>query len=154
MRTRSKPHGFSPKATQIVRGINQHAELTAKFAQQALLYTVHKVATILIISEDLGGHPATGPPSLWIMTEFQTPWRWLHLPARERRTRARDGSLVEPLINFSLLHTASNLIYRGPLPDSCLCTTQHNIKDSTKTWQAPSTIRLQTRQLVLAEVLQ
>ena len=64
MRTRSKAlglDGLSPRATQIVRGINQQAELTAKFAQQALLCTVHRVATILITSEEVGGHPATGP---------------------------------------------------------------------------------------------
>ena len=75
MRTRSKPHGLdvvSPRDTQIIRGVNQHAELTAKFAKQELLCSVHKVATILITSEDLGGHPARGPPSLWTNTDFQT----------------------------------------------------------------------------------
>ena len=65
-RTRPQPlglDGLCPKATRIVRGINQHTELTARFA---------KVATVLIIPEDLGGHPATGPPSLWSMSELQT----------------------------------------------------------------------------------
>ena len=60
-RTRSQPLGLDglfPKATRIVRGTNQHAELTARFAQQALLCPVHKIATVLIIPEDLGGHPA------------------------------------------------------------------------------------------------
>ena len=61
MRTRSKPHGLdgsSPRDTQIVRCVNQRAELMAKFAQEALLCTVHKVATILIASEALDGHPS------------------------------------------------------------------------------------------------
>ena len=74
-RTRSKPlglDGLCPNSIRIIRGINQHTELTARFAQQALLCSVHKVATVLIIPEDLGGHPATGPPSLWMMTELQT----------------------------------------------------------------------------------
>ena len=79
-RTRSQPlglDGLCPKATRIVRGINQHTELTARFAKQALLCSVHKVATVLIIPEDLGGHPATGPPSLWSMSELQ-PWKaWM-----------------------------------------------------------------------------
>ena len=60
-RTRSQPLGLDglfPKATRIVRGTKQHAGLTARFAQQALLCPVHKVATVLIIPEDLGGHPA------------------------------------------------------------------------------------------------
>ena len=37
-----------------------------------MLCTVHKVATVLIISEDLGGHPATGSLSLWMTTELRT----------------------------------------------------------------------------------
>ena len=67
MQTRSKPlglDGLSRRATRIAQGANQHAELTGRFAQQALLCSVHKVATILIIPEDFGGHPATGPSSL------------------------------------------------------------------------------------------
>ena len=59
MRTRSQLlglDGLGPKATRIVSSTNQHAELTARFAQQALLCTAHRVATVLIIPEDLGGH--------------------------------------------------------------------------------------------------
>ena len=58
-RTRSQPlglDGLCPKATRIVRGTNQHAELTTRFAKQALLCSEHKIATVLIIPEDLGGH--------------------------------------------------------------------------------------------------
>ena len=40
--------------------------------EQALLCPVHKVATILTFPEDLGGHTATRPSSLWSMKEFQT----------------------------------------------------------------------------------
>ena len=54
MRIRSKPHGLDglrPRDTQIVRGANQHAEFTAKFAQQALLCTVHKVVTTSAVTQ-------------------------------------------------------------------------------------------------------
>ena len=143
MRTRSKPHGLdglSPRATQIVRGINQHAELTAKFAEQALLCTVHKVATILIISEDLGGHPATGT--------LDDAHRGAGYSGQ--LGRARDGSLVEPLIDFlvtsqgvSTVAASSRRSIRSYLLGPS-CTTQHNIKDITKNGKRhlPSDYRL------------
>ena len=85
------------------------------------------------------------------MTELQTleglddaPWRWLLVPARERRTSARYRSLVEPLIRFlvasqwvatvaaSSRRGVSDLIYRGPLPKMCRCTAQHNLREVTE----------------------
>ena len=140
-RTRSQVlglDGLCPKATRIVRGINQHSELTARFAKQALLCSVHKVATVLIIPEDFGGHPATGPPSFWSISELQT---LEGLDGAHRGAgfscqlgNAEQGLATGVLSNLSsvylflhrvwpqlqqVLDAVSVLIYRGPLPETC-----------------------------------
>ena len=149
MRTRSQPlglDGLCPKATRIVNSTNQHAELTARFAQQALLCTAHRVATVLIIPEDLGGHTATGPPSLWSMTEFQSleglddAHRGAGCSCQLRF--AEQGLTTGILSNLSsassvlyrgwpqlqpISAAASSLVYRGPLQKTCPCTTQHTL---------------------------
>ena len=149
MRTRSQPlglDGLCPKTTRIVCSTNQHAELTARFTQQALLCTVHRVATVLIIPEDLGGHTVTGPPSLWSMTEFQS------LEGLDDAHRgagcscqlglAEQGLTTGILSNLSSASSVlyrgwpqlqptsaatSSLVYRGPLQKTCSCTTQHTL---------------------------
>ena len=148
-RTRSQSFGLdglSPKATRIVRGMNQHTELTARFAKQALLCSVHKGATVLIIP----GHPSTGPPSLWSMSELQTleGLDGVHRGAGFscHLGNAEQGLATGVLSNVSsvslFLHRewsqqqqvhgeVSVLIYRGPLPETCPCTAQHNLTEVT-----------------------
>ena len=59
----------------------------------ALLCAMHAVARILIISEDLGGHTATGPSSLWSIKELQTLGRpGSRTPWRCSRARASSGT--------------------------------------------------------------
>ena len=149
MRTRSQPlglDGLCPKATRIVSSTNQHAELTARFAQQALLCTAHRVATVLIIPEDLGGHTTTGLPSLWSMTEFQS-LEGLDDAHRGAGCSCQLGFAVQGLTTgiLSNLSSASSvlyrgwpqlqptsaatssLVYRGPLQKTCSCTSQHTL---------------------------
>ena len=170
MRTRSKPHGpdgLSPRATQIVRGINQHAEVTAKFAKQVLLCTVHR-GTILITSEDFGGHPATGPLSLWMMTKLQT------LEGLDDAHRgagfscqlgnAEQGHAIGVFSNLSSISQGAPTVAASsrrsirsglsePRKSMSLCdTAQH--QGGYRKWSTPFSSKLQSRRLVLAEVPQ
>ena len=172
-RTRSQPlglDGLCPKATRIVRGTNQHTELTARFAKRALLCSVHKVATVLIIPEDIGGHPATGPPSLWSMSELQTleglggAHRGAGFSCQLGNAEQGLATVLSNLSSVSLLlhrgwpqpqqvhDGVSDLLHRGPLPKTCPCTAQHNLNEVVENWQEPSSVRSQSWQRFLSEV--
>ena len=151
LRSRSQPlglDGLCPKTTRIVGSTNQHSEFTARFAQQALLCTAHRVATVLIIPEDLGGHTVTGPPSLWSMTEFQS-LEGLDDAHRGAGCSCQLGSAEQGLTTgilsnlssaFSVLYrgwpqsqptsaATSSLVNRGPLQKTCSCSSQHTLTD-------------------------
>ena len=109
--------------------------------------------------------PATGPPSLWMMTELQT------LEGLDDAHRgagyscqlgsAEQGHAIGVWSNLSsislLLHrevaTVAARSRRSLSPESCPNTTQHNIRNLAESGKHQS-VRPQTRQLVLAEVLQ
>ena len=134
---KSKPpglDGFPPKENRIAKSFRHHAELTARFTQQALLCPAHKVATVLIISEPIGRSSAAVPSSLWLMKELQT---LEGLDDAHRGTgflcqlgSAEHGHAMGVLSNLSSLSSAlhkgwphlqpasddgSVLVYRGPL---------------------------------------
>ena len=75
VRTRALPLGLSAlhaKASARVAKANQDIEIASWFAQQSVTCSHHRVAFLWVFPEDFGGHPVSGPTSIWSLADTRS----------------------------------------------------------------------------------
>ena len=144
LRSRAEPLGLSslnPQQSERVRQSNREVEAVSWFAAQSARCKVRRVGLVLMFPEDLGGHVRDGPASPWSSREFQE----LESACDVRRGSAFLCQLASTdqrrpvgiITNLPTLQSqlslqwpqlerhSDELVYRGPLPESCSCVPPH-----------------------------
>ena len=149
LRSRSAPFGLDcldPAALEQVQKANQQGEFCCWIAEQTLHCPTGKL--VLIFPEDLGADKNDGQSSIWSCREYQL-LEGLHEARRGASFLCQLSSVDQcrplgilsdlPALQSSLhlgwpqfTSHSSELVYGGPLPQSCGCATPHTALSGAK----------------------
>ena len=144
LRTRAFPLGVpgsDPQVAELLRQDNRILEAISWCAEQALACSSTRVGLNLVFPEDPGGHPVTGPSSIWALREFQL-LEGVHDVHRAAgylcqitgSEYKRPMGLLSTCQDFGtwftqgwprLVSSEDRLVYKGPLPVNCGCGRTH-----------------------------
>ena len=93
---------------------NRVLETLAWVAEQTIQYRTNVIGLKIIFPEDLGGHIAHGPTSLWALREFQLLEGTREVPAHWGRSQAPYGSALDTFPPTK--QVVSGLAHLGEVP--------------------------------------
>ena len=133
--------GSDPHVAEQLRRANRVLEAIAWYAEQALACSSTRVGLNLVFPEDVGGHPVTGPSSIWALREFQlldgvndvhrAAGYLCRITGSENK---RPMGILSACQDFGtefargwphLVWSKDRLVYKGPLPVDCGCCCTH-----------------------------